>query len=235
MSEMSEYLSNDHLRERILSHLCNEPELDGFVIKKSDCALLKKDNLGWKRIHLISYTSVCRKREQLSLMVNPHYTRRFSVLHEWFDKNFSIISPRDRRWYDSVRWKEPRTAKYRNSWHLVDFLRTGEDFDLDYNRLKEVIIEESIPFFTQYDTLQGMYDECILPILLRKINLPIGSFDWSYQYIVLTKIVCPEEYVFVKHLVSERIEMLHSRGEPNVERYYSIWPRILEYIDSHDF
>ena len=227
-------ISNDELRLRFLNRLCDEPELSGYRVIKSSTSLVKRDALGELGLCFSSHTSVDLDRDNLlSLYVSPGYYRRFDVLEVWFEKLFLI----SKRRFTSISWKPDLTSeKYRKDWYCVDFLRTRDTFEEDYQRLREVIFDAGIPFLKQNETLDGMYESCIAPVLREEASLPNSDIWWP-RYLVLTKITHPEKYDEVKSLILSQIDSMLHRKYPDIstKEHESIIPDIINYIETHDF
>lgn len=226
---MSSWFSNDDLRIMILRRLEDEPLLNGFKIKKAWKGLYHKDHLGWYEISIEnSRPSVDLLRDsQLSLCVTPGYSRRFSDLSQWF-KTF-LRDPKDeRRWFTV-------SLGHKGSPPWVDFLRNGVGFEEDYNTLRDMILEEGLPFFSKYQTIEDFYENDVKPGIEGRIALRGDTDSWIFKWMMATRIVAPESYPYVKEMLLDwALNSPMPISKIFKDGYYNNLPEIISALESFD-
>lgn len=227
---MREWYSNADLRVMILTRLQEEPVLNGFLLRKSWSGLYLKDRLGWYEISIAnSRPSVDLKRDsQLSLCVTPGYGRRFNVLSHWF-KDFLRNPSDESRWFTVSQGHQGVPL-----W--VDFLRTGQGFEEDYNILRRIVIKESVSFFARYKTIEDYYETDVKPGITGVSALRGDTDSWIFEWMMATRIVDPRSYPLAKEILldwainsSLPISAIFKNG------YYKRLPEIISALESFDY
>ena len=223
--------SNDDLRNRILNSLLKEDVFVDFTLNKGEKCIYKKDALGWFRISIAnSWSSVdLHRKSSFSLCLSPGYSRRFNVLHRWYE-------PFDRSTIKEQRKKASVMIGHNVGGGYFDFLRSGDDFEKDYTKLKEVVFTEARPFFIGYRTLEGYYLHEVLPGIQGKKDLRKDTVFWAFEWLMATRIVAPESYESTKHYI---IDYLYHSSYPISKIFRSYYEvhiiDILRVLESYDY
>ncbi len=226
---MSTWYSNDDLRRMILKRLEGEALLEGFKTKMSWKGLFRKDYLGWYEISIAnSRPSVDLNRDsQFSLCVTPGYGRRFSVISKWF-KDF-LTDPRD-----ETRWLTVSQG-HKGTPYWVDFLRSGEGFDDDYKILRDIVLEESLPFFSKYMTIEDFYENDVKPGIEGKVDLRGDTDSWIFRWMMATRIADPDFYPIAKDkLIDWALNSPFPISSIFRAGYYKRLPEIISALESYD-
>lgn len=190
--------TNDSIRKSILHALLGEKPFSEFTFNKGDTCIYKYDQLGWFRISIAnSWSSVDINREsRFSLCISPGYSRRFTVLHKWYEP-FVKDSIKENRKNASVMMGHNVESGY------FDFLRSGEEFDSDYAKLKDAICLEALPFFRDNMSLDLFYRNNVLPSIQGKREFRKDTVIWVYEWLMATRIVAQESYDKTKRILTD--------------------------------
>jgi hypothetical protein len=223
--------SNNQLRNRILDCLLKEAYLEEYSISRRDNSLYKKDGLGWFRISIAnSWSSVDLDRDsQFCLCITPGYSRRFDVLHKWFEP-FAKTPIKEERKSASVM------MGYKSGKGYFDFLRSGNGFEIDFKKLNDTIYQESIPFFTNNLTLDDYYQTVVLPGIQGRKELRKDTVFWTFQWLMATRIVAQESYAITKEILTD---YLYNSPFPIskifMSNYEKSYPAIINALETYDY
>jgi hypothetical protein len=214
----------------ILENVTMNPYFKDFKLRRSDAVIISRQKWGWQRIVPNPYNSYDLSRKELALEIKPCYGVRFNILHKWVEK-YSKKELKVQRDKSSIAFIG-RQLGVKNEFY---FLESREDFDKDIRSFTLELTEIAKQVFSKFKGIEDYYEYCIGDVLRGKRDFPDIAFDWVLERLIATKVVRPSDYNIVKKLVLERVEYLHSRGEPNVELYYDELPAILEDLEQTDF
>lgn len=216
----------------MLERLKSESFFSDFKLKKSDKSLIRKFDWGWQRVILDHYNSFDLERNDLALQVMPNYEIRFNILHKWFEK-FSRRTLSDQRDTYSIGFNENMLGKSKHFLGFL-FLENRKDYELDYEVMKNDILEHASHVFNCFKTINDLYDYKVNDVLKGKKTFPTAGADWIFEDLFMTRIVNPEQYDYVKKLILEHVDKLRYREhpEPNVTIYYDRIPEIISYLES---
>lgn len=223
--------SNVQLRKRILGCLQKESFLKEYSINLKDNSLYKQDGLGWFRISIAnSWTSVDIDRGyRFSLCIAPGYSRRFNVLHKWFEP-FSKNSIKEQRKSASVMMASNVGKGF------YDFLRSGDDFEKDFEALNSIIHDEFGAFWSNNLSLDDYYQAVILPGIQGKKELRKDTVFWVFQWLMATRIVASDSYVTTKRVLTD---YLYNSPFPIskifMSNYEECYPAIIHALETYDF
>lgn len=214
----------------MLYRLKQEPFFNDYIIR-DDC-LIREDKEGLSLLS-IDKSFLTTQGNTFYLSINPWFGRRFNVLEEWFEENFSLSKTRllSEKWFIDLNY----TPKHHGLWYDANFSLCENTFDNDYLHLHEIIGEIGIPFLKKYDTLESYFQYIIRPLLEGIDTLPFVGFKWAPRYLVLTKITHPEYYNTVKDIICSALNKLSIRHDIEYLKYKTLIPSILSYIESHSF
>jgi hypothetical protein len=230
--------TNQDIKRMVLHRLGKEPELSGFSTKTNAFSLKKTDNLGWFQIILEGYTSVDIQRDsELSLYLQPIISRRFDILHSCEGLFPSLPKPRIPR--PTMIWKNDMNGNYIN--YSIDFLRSGDGFDEDYQRIRTIICDTAGYFFESLSSLESMYWVYVHPTINNginfwKINWRGLSFSLVAEWLILTKIVDPASYQSIVLFIENELNSCRVQGDLLFDNFLLIdYPKIVKYIDDYTF
>lgn len=210
----------------IVDDLSTIPYFKEYKYRKRDCRFIKQTLDGFNAIELQFWDGYDLERDCRALVVNPLYLKRFDVLHKWFEK-YSFKSLSDQRNSYSIGFE----GKMINA-TLQFYFRLDEiDFDNDFSKFKDEVMEKSQEIFEKYNSLKDLYDIEIIPILKGNKELPNVGADWVFEFLKLCVLVNPENYNKLKHIILKQVEVMYERGEPNIIKYYSNLQNILLEIE----
>jgi len=214
----------------ILERLKSESFFSDFKIRKSDSSIIQKTGWGYRRVNFLHYNSV--DRDQLALRISPHYWVRFDFLHKWFEK-FSYKPLSVQKNTGSVAFSEEMLDKSKTLFGFY-FLESREDYELDYEVLKKDVIEHASYVFNRFQTLNDLYEYKVQPILDGEAKFPFAGAEWMFQYLLMARVLHPEDYEHLKTLILQYASELRYRKhpEPNVLMYYDKIPEIMNYMET---
>lgn len=213
------------LFEKIILRLSQEHYFIDFNYRKKDCSFVKKTNEGYDLVGLQNWESY--DRGEVALTIVPRYAKRYNILHKWFEK-ISVKTLSDQRNVSSIGFD----GSMLNKKNQFFFLLSEKDFEKDFLNFRNEIIENSSFVSEKYSNLSSVYKDLIDVVICGKKELPNVGADWIFQYLMLTKQVCPENYHVVKSLLLDHIEERNSFGEPNICKYYPKIDEIFYHFES---
>ena len=220
--------SNDVLK--MMEKVASDPLFVQFGIKKSDHSIICKSEKGWKQVRFDYYNSYDRSRDDLALRVRPVYEIRFHILHKWFEK-YCQRSISDQRTDDSICFTNDMIGGVEEFF----FLESRKEYNKDLDAMHNEVVKNAKMVFSKFSTLNDIYDYKILSVIRGEKEFPDVSFEWVIQYLILSRIVAPQDYEIVKRLILERVDYMYGRKEPNVEKYYDSLPEIMKDLEETDF
>lgn len=217
----------------MLERLKSESFFSDFKLKKSDKSLIRKFDWGWQRIRLDHYNSFDLERNELALEIKPIYSVRFNIYHKWFEK-YSVIDLKDQRDRSTIGFSENMLGKSKYFTGFL-FLENRKDYELDYETMKNDILEHASYVFTRFQTLKDVYDYEIGDLLCGNLKRFNNGGDWIFENMFLARIVLPQNYLKVKEAILERFEAIYNNPytrSSHMEIYHSKASEIISYLES---
>lgn len=215
--------------ERIVERLKKEPFLSGFTFRKSDSSFIQKFDGGLRRIDLEHFNDI------ICITVLPHFEVRFDIAPKWFEK-FSFKTLRDQRNNGTVGASSGMLG-FEDGY---DFENSQKDFDKEYAALVKCLKSGAEEVFTKYATLEDVYKYDIVPILKgEKLMKDFGGVDYLFDYLMICRIVAPENYNQYKNLFLEYADNTKKHSgpgyrNPNMLYYCDMMDEICSYLESLD-
>lgn len=216
----------------MLERLKSESFFSDFKLKKSDKSLIRKFDWGWQRVILEHYNGFDLEREDLALEVRPIYGVRFNIYHKWFEE-YSVIDLKDQRDRSTIGFSEEMLGKPKN-FHYC-FLENRNNYELDYEVMKNNILKDASSVFTRFQTLKDVYDYRIGDLLSGNLKRFNHGGDWIFEDLFLARIVSPQNYSKVKETILERFEAIYNNPytrSSHMEIYHSRASEIISYLES---
>ena len=85
--------------------------------------------------------------------------------------------------------------------------------------------------FSEYSSLDKLYNKTILPILNGEVSLPDVGADWIFIDLALCKIVNPSNFHKLKQIILSHVRKMYMCKEPNILDYYDNLEDILQYLE----
>ena len=85
--------------------------------------------------------------------------------------------------------------------------------------------------FSEYSSLDKLYNKTILPILNGEVSLPDVGADWIFIDLALCKIVNPSNFHKLKQIILSHVRKMYMCKEPNILYYYDNLEDILQYLE----
>ena len=85
--------------------------------------------------------------------------------------------------------------------------------------------------FSEYSSLDKLYDKTIVPILNGEVSLPDVGADWIFIDLALCKIVNPSNFHKLKQIILSHVRKMYMCKEPNILDYYDNLEDILQYLE----
>lgn len=216
----------------MLERLKSEFFFSDFKLKKSDKSLIRKFDWGWQRIRLDHYNGFDLERNELALEIRPMYDIRFNIYHRWFER-FSVIDLKNQRDRYTIGFSEEMLGKPKN-FHYC-FLENRNDYERDYEIMKNNIIEHASSVFKRFQTLNDVYDYRISDLLKGNLMRFNHGGDWIFEDMFLARMVSPQNYLKVKEAILERFKAIYNNPytrSSHMEIYHSKASEIISYLES---
>lgn len=213
--------------DKIVSELQSDTYFQKFKFRKRDGSFRLKTNYGVQSIELRHWNY-----GNLSLEIQPQYHIRFDILSKWFEK-FSyrtITSQRD----DSQIGFDGQMLGRQNLFDF-EYYDSSTKYHNEIINLKKTIKDCSTEVFDKYSTLEKCYNNIIIPMLNNGKKLPGIGVEWLFESLTLCKILHPENYDKLKHILLKHAEHMMTYKEPNMSMYYDKLNEILSYLENYDF
>lgn len=209
--------------DRIKNDLASLDYFSKYKFRKRDSSFFFKTKEGKQFIELDHWID----NTTSSLVIYPIYGVRFDILSKWFEK-FSVKSLQDQRDRASVDFSGSMLS-HQNKFY---FQLSKDEYYADFNNLKANLIECSEYVFTEYSSLDKLYDKIIIPILNEESVLPDVGADWIFIDLALCKLVNPNKFHTLKQIIMSHVKMMYARKEPNILDYYPHLEHIFQYLES---
>ena len=214
------------LYEIIAEGLRQEPIFKDFLFQKNGSEIKLKFNGG-------AFT-LCMRRQ----VIDPDGSLKFYVAmrvlykapRNWVPK-YCVRSPKDRQGDylvgETLDIYAGKIHKVHNDVSL---------FAEEYRLFKADLIEFVKYFITNYSSLKKVFDNKIYPYMVGDITWENRVYvEFCIEYLVICRIVSPENYARLKSVVLDEFKFFHNREELNYMRYHDKINDILEFIENTDY
>lgn len=161
-----------------------------------------------------------------SLVIYPIYGVRFDILSKWFEK-FSMKNLQDQRDGASIDFSGDMLSMQDKFY----FNLNGEKYATDFNELQAKVQKCAEYVFSEYSSLDKLYNKTILPILNGEVSLPDVGADWIFIDLALCKIVNPSNFHKLKQIILSHVRKMYMCKEPNILYYYDNLEDILQHLE----
>lgn len=221
---------NKVLIEKLFKRLLIHPLFKGFKYRSKDCSIIKKEQYGWEKIEFQNWISYDQKTAKKVLMIKPVYSKRFNILHEWFEK-FSFKRLSDQRDNYSVGFEGVQFGRRNEfSFYLNDI-----DNSEVISSFENEVIENTQLIFNKFSSISDLYEFLIKPVLEGEKELPNLGADWIFEYLTITKIKNKESFEPLRMLIYSKMNEMYEKGEPNTAEYYQKFDEIIDYLNELEF
>ena len=212
----------------MVSKYLGEPLFEGFAVRKSDCCLIQKNALGYRKVVFDRYVSF--DRNELALEITPTYAVRYNILHKWIEK-YSVRTLKDQRGDGSVSF----TGDMLGRTECFYFPLSGKDFYKDSQLLKREVFRNAEYVFSQFGTLKKFYENHVQLHIANKCKFFSQDIDWGIEMLIATRLIAPEDYEKNKQVIMNRFEEINALKDPNIEFYYDRLPEIIADMEQTEF
>lgn len=160
-----------------------------------------------------------------SLVIYPIYGVRFDILSKWFEKFSMKICKTKETEPVSIFWGYAIYAR-----QVLFQLEWGK-YATDFNELQAKVQKCAEYVFSEYSSLDKLYNKTILPILNGEVSLPDVGADWIFIDLALCKIVNPSNFHKLKQIILSHVRKMYMCKEPNILYYYDNLEDILQHLE----
>ncbi len=208
--------------DKIIKDLLNLDFFSEYKFRKRDSSFVLKTKGGKQIIEMDHWIDEATS----SLVIYPIYGVRFDILSKWFEK-FSVKNLQDQRDGASIDFSGEMLSIQDEFY----FNLNGEKYATDFNELQAKVQKCAEYVFSEYSSLDKLYNKTILPILNGEVSLPYVGADWIFIDLALCKIVNPSNFHKLKHIILSHVRKMYMRKEPNILDYYDNLEDILQYLE----
>lgn len=212
----------DFIFNEIITDLIQFDFFSEYKFRKRDSSFSLKTKEGKQIIELDHWTDAAKS----SLIIYPIYGVRFDVLHKWFEK-FSVKKLQDQKDRASIAFSGNMLSLQDKFYFHLDKNGYSDDFNIFRITLEKC----AMSVFSEYSSLDKLYDKIILPILNGEANLPDVGADWIFIDLSLCKLVNPTNFYKLKQIILSHVKIMYERKEPNVLDYYEKLDNIFHYLE----
>lgn len=207
--------------DKIVNDLAQLDFFSGYKFRKKDHSLFFKTESGKQFIELDHW----RDRDTSSLVIYPVYGVRFDILHKWFEK-FSVKTLQDQRDKASISFSGSMLGLQDE----LNFDTNGDGYSNEYENF-QIILKCAEYVFSEYSSLDKLYNKTILPVLDGETELPDVGADWIFIDMALCKLVAPANFDMLKQIILSHVEKMYAHQEPNILDYYDRFEDIFHYLE----
>lgn len=175
--------------DKIIKDLLQLNFFSEYKFRKRDSSFLLKTKGGKQFIEMDHWIDEATS----SLVIYPIYGVRFDILSKWFEK-FSMKNLQDQRDRASIAFSGDMLSMQDKFY----FNLNGEKYATDFNELQAKVQKCAEYVFSEYSSLDKLYDKTIVPILNGEVSLPDVGADWIFIDLALCKIVNPSNFPLMK-------------------------------------
>ena len=192
------------------------------ILGKRDYSLFFKTESGKQFIELDHW----RDRDTTSsLVIYPIYGVRFDILHKWFEK-FSVKTLQDQRDRASISFSGSMLGLQDE----LNFDTNGDGYSNEFENF-QIILKCAEYVFSEYSSLDKLYNKTLLPVLDGETELPDVGADWIFIGMALCKLVAPANFDKLKQIILSHVEKMYAHQEPNILDYYDRFEDIFHYLE----
>lgn len=208
--------------DKIVNDLAQLDFFSGYKFRKRDYSLFFKTESGKQFIELDHW----RERDTTSsLVIYPIYGVRFDILHKWFEK-FSVKTLQDQRDRASISFSGSMLGLQDE----LNFDTNGDGYSNEFENF-QIILKCAEYVFSEYSSLDKLYNKTILPVLDGETGLPDVGADWIFIDMALCKLVAPANFDKLKQIILSHVEKMYAHQEPNIPDYYDRFEDIFHYLE----
>lgn len=208
--------------DKIIKDLLNLNFFSEYKFRKRDSSFLLKTKGGKQIIEMDHWIDEATS----SLVIYPIYGVRFDILSKWFE-NFSMKNLQDQRDGASIDFSGDMLSMQDKFY----FNLNGEKYATDFNELQAKVQKCAEYVFSEYSSLDKLYNKTILPILNGEVSLPDVGADWIFIDLALCKIVNPSNFHKLKQIILSHVRKMYMCKEPNILYYYDNLEDILQHLE----
>lgn len=182
----------------IALYILEDARMSDFSYRHQDNSLIRKGVVGFEKIELRSWVDQGKEKDRLVIL--PVYSKRFNVLHEWFEP-FSFKKLSVQRNQASIAF-EGSMLDEKNECRLF----IEQDINYEIDQLKENVVRISQNVFDELSDLNSLYHNVIIPVLDGDIELPNVGVDWAFRYLLLARLVGSCSYPKLEKLILNQLE-----------------------------
>lgn len=207
--------------DKIVNDLAQLDFFSGYKFRKRDHSLFFKTESGKQFVELDHW----RDRDTSSLVIYPVYGVRFDILHKWFEK-FSVKTLQDQRDRASISFSGSMLGLQDE----LNFDTNGDGYSNEFENF-QIILKCAEYVFSEYSSLDKLYNKTILPVLDGETELPDVGADWIFIDMALCKLVAPANFHKLKQIILSHVEKMYAHQEPNILDYYNRFEDIFHYLE----
>lgn len=208
--------------DKIIKDLLNLNFFSEYKFRKRDSSFLLKTKGGKQIIEMDHWIDEATS----SLVIYPIYGVRFDILSKWFEK-FSMKNLQDQRDGASIDFSGDMLSMQDKFY----FNLNGEKYATDFNELQAKVQKCAEYVFSEYSSLDKLYNKTILPILNGEVSLLDVGADWIFIDLALCKIVNPSNFHKLKQIILSHVRKMYMCKEPNILYYYDNLEDILQHLE----
>lgn len=212
--------------EQFAVYLLEDELFAKFKLRKNDASIVNKQPSGYEKVELQNWIDMNCSTGKKELVILPVYSKRFNVLHKWFEK-FSVKTIADQRDSYSIGFEGLMLGR-KNEYRFP----ISDNFSPERESFRSDVVTNAKYVFNKFTSLGDLYNYLVYPAITGEKVLPNVGADWVFEYLLVTKIVDEKNYDKVKKIILKRVEELNNRGEPNIELYYDNLGGILAYLEN---
>lgn len=216
-------MNKTQLKKLIGERIVKEEAFIGFNWINSESSIIRKTNYGFDKIEFQISQGYDLDNDLSCLEVLVYYSKRFDILHDWFDK-FNFKSKNDIKYSTSIL-DEGEDMGLESVYYFAD---DGSTVEKDYKNMLNSVHRGSDIFFNKFKDLKDVYNQLALPMLEDNYVFNLVGADWFFRALMLVHLCNPSASPEFKIKMKAHAKFVFDRGEPNMERYY---PRIDEIIE----
>lgn len=210
----------------IATYLLDDEFFENFKLRKKDSSIIKQNSSGFEKVELQNWIDTNHSVSEKGLVILPVYSKRFDILHKWFER-FSFKTISDQRDTYSIGFEGQMLGK-KNEYYFA----LSESFRPEWEIFRNDVVANANAIFDKFTSLADLYEYLVYPVITEEKLPPNVGADWVFEYLLLTKIADKKNYGRAKKVILDRVEEMNKRGEPNIARYYDNLEKILLHLEN---
>lgn len=98
----------------IATYLLDDEFFENFKLRKKDSSIIKQNSSGFEKVELQNWIDTNHSVSEKGLVILPVYSKRFDILHKWFER-FSFKTISDQRDTYSIGFEGQMLGKKMNT------------------------------------------------------------------------------------------------------------------------